>query len=105
MEKEAALSALKAIDFAVYNSKHKELSTAEIDDLQNACQSLVNSVKSNDFAANKAAWLVELIKAALVVKSSKSCGNRALILEHGISLSLYIQRESDSNQAGDSMNH
>ncbi len=96
MQKEAALAALKAIDFAVYTSKHKELSPGEIDDLQSACKILIGSVKDNTFAADKAAWMVELIQAALMVKTTKPCGNRGLILEHGISLSLYIQRAPDA---------
>ena len=104
MQKEAALAALKAIDFAVYTSKHKELNQEEIDDLLGACRSLMDSVKGNAFAADKAAWMVELIQAALVVKTSKPCGNRGLILEHGISLSLYLQLEPDSEQAGESAN-
>ncbi len=98
MQKEAALAALKVIDFSVYSSKHKELSPAEIDELQSACRSLVHSVKNNGFAADKAAWMVELIQAALVVKTSKPCSNRGLILEYGISLSVYIQGVQDVNQ-------
>ncbi len=101
MQKETAIAALKVIDFAVYTSKHKELSLGEIEDLQSACQSLLRSVKSNAFAADKAAWMVELIQAALVVKTSKPCSNRGLILEYGISLSIFIQRAPDSKPEGD----
>ena len=101
MHKEAALAALKTIDFAVYTSKHKELSPGEIDQLHSACQSLVNSVKCNAFAADKAAWMVQLIQSAVVAKSATPCGNRGLILEHGISLSLFIQREPDQEKGGD----
>lgn len=101
MQKETALAALKVIDFAVYNSKHKELSSGEIEDLQSACRSLVHSVRNNAFAADKAAWMVELIHTALVVKTSKPCSNRGLILEYGLSLSVFIQREPVSNQDGD----
>ena len=98
MQKEAALAALKMIDFAVYSSKHKELSPGEIDVLQRACQSLVNSVKNDAFAADKAAWMVELIQATLVAKTAKPCSSRGLILEHAISLSLFIQQAPGHHQ-------
>ncbi len=101
MEKEAALAALKVIDFAVYSSKHKELSQAEIDGLQSACRILTHSVRCNAFAADKAAWMVELIQATLAVKNTNPCSNRGLILEHGISLSVFIQREPDAQQDAD----
>ena len=101
MDKQAALRALHVIDSVIYSTDRKELCNGEFAELQSACASLMCSVKNNAFAAEKAAWMVEVIQAALIGKSSNLCSSREAILDCGTSLALLIEGlPGSAHQAG-----
>ena len=101
MQKESALVALQAIDVIVYKSSHKELSREEIVELQSACGSLIQSVQGNSYIAKRAAGIVEVIKSSLLEGAFKPGIQREEILDRGISLSLFIQRQTESSRGTD----
>ena len=98
MDKQSALRALQVIDSVICSTDRKELCNGEFAELQSACASLLSSVKNNAFAAEKAAWMVEVIKAAMIGRSSNLCSSKEAILDCGTSLALFIEGLPDSVQ-------
>ena len=91
MDKQSALRALHVIDSVIYSTDRKELCSGDFAKIQSACASLLSSVKNNAFAAEKAAWMIEVIQAALIGKSSNLFSSREDILDCGTSLALLIE--------------
>ncbi len=91
MDKQSALRALQVIDSVICSTDRKELCSGEFDELQSACASLMCSVKNNAIAAEKAAWMVEVIQAALIGKRTNLYSSREAILDCGTSLALLIE--------------
>ncbi|WP_395739273.1 hypothetical protein [Prosthecobacter sp.] len=91
MQKEAALAALRTIDVKVFASEYQDLTSEEVDQLKSACSTLISSMSDDHAATRKAASLVDLILATLE-KPGLAKSTRGMILEQGISLSLYLQQ-------------
>ena len=103
MNKDSALVALQAIDVIVYKSSHKVLSAEDLVDLRNACTNLIQSVESDNYIAKRAAQIISLVEAAFLGSAIKPGINQEEILERGISLSLFIQRQPDEGPKSEAM--
>lgn len=99
MNKETAIAALQSIDAIVYKSSHQELSPDETGELRIACRRLIHSIQDNVAVTRKAAWIVELIQAAVLKDALKPGANPEEILECGITLALFIQQQPDDTPA------
>ncbi len=91
-----ALAALQAIDVLVYQTGHKALSPDEIEELRSACSNLVQSVQGDAFFEEKATRLVELIQSDFLDCPPKPGSHRDEILKCGITLSIFIHRQTSA---------